>query len=296
MKSYKWYWVAAISCMVAAFLSPLVLSMFSQNEFSPSAGIMGDMIGGLTAPFLSIAGSILVFAALKAQIEANKVVQDQFQIQRQENDKRDWEAKLFKLFDLHLSIVDSFVVHSSSLSLTNIAANYEFSKIVGFEYNSTIERFVKDHSILQKGNVFEHTIDLFDWTMFDGADLLFKTDTSPDWVVKTVLDFFLEGLKGAFYRYYNNCFYIIRMIDSSPFHTEDEKTDLINLYLNHFTYPEIKWLFWVSFQEEYTAVTPILDKYRCFERISRDELTSKGYCLFWEKYTHLRERLEVEPL
>ncbi|MDH4474140.1 MAG: putative phage abortive infection protein [Fluviicola sp.] len=293
MKSYKWYWVAAISCMIAAFLAPLVLSMFFQNEISPSAGIMGDTIGGLTSPFLSIAGSILVFAALKAQIEANKVVQDQFQIQRQENDKRDWEAKLFKLFDLHLSIVDSFVVHTSKIELVNIDANYQFSKIAGFEYNHSITRLLEEYPIMEGGGVFEHTIDLFDWTMFDAARLD-EEDKTPDWIIATTLEFFLEGLKGAFYRYYNNCFYIIRMIDSSPFHNEDEKTDLINLYLNHFTYPEIKWLFWISFQEDYVAFTPVLDKYRCFERISIMDLNSKGYMFFWEKYAHLRERFKVE--
>lgn len=45
-------------------------------------GTIGDTIGGITAPITSLLGSILVFYALKAQIEANRLIQFQFDQQR----------------------------------------------------------------------------------------------------------------------------------------------------------------------------------------------------------------------
>lgn len=40
-------------------------------------GTIGDTIGGITAPFVNLLGAILVFYALKAQVKANELLQDQ---------------------------------------------------------------------------------------------------------------------------------------------------------------------------------------------------------------------------
>jgi hypothetical protein len=47
-------------------------------------GTIGDTIGGITAPITSLIGSILVYFALKAQIDANKLIQDQIESQKAE--------------------------------------------------------------------------------------------------------------------------------------------------------------------------------------------------------------------
>ncbi len=46
-------------------------------------GEIGDTIGGITAPFIGILSSILVYRALKAQIDANKIITAQFKQQKQ---------------------------------------------------------------------------------------------------------------------------------------------------------------------------------------------------------------------
>jgi hypothetical protein len=45
-------------------------------------GTIGDTIGGITAPITGLIGSYLVYMALKAQIEANKIITDQFKEQK----------------------------------------------------------------------------------------------------------------------------------------------------------------------------------------------------------------------
>jgi len=47
------------------------------------SGQIGDTIGGTTAPIVGLIGAILLFLALKAQINANKIIMDQMQEQRE---------------------------------------------------------------------------------------------------------------------------------------------------------------------------------------------------------------------
>lgn len=68
----------------------ILLIIFSPFLFTRSVGIIdftntgqiGDTIGGITAPIASLLGSILVFFALKAQIEANRLIQRQIEDQQ----------------------------------------------------------------------------------------------------------------------------------------------------------------------------------------------------------------------
>lgn len=64
-------------------LSPFLVFLIKYTDLN-TTGQIGDTIGGITAPIANIVGSILVFLALKAQIEANKIIQDQFQTQQKE--------------------------------------------------------------------------------------------------------------------------------------------------------------------------------------------------------------------
>ena len=59
-------------------------SFLTSLNFSET-GQVGDTIGGITAPFLSLIGSYLVYLALKAQINANVLLQKQIDSEREEN-------------------------------------------------------------------------------------------------------------------------------------------------------------------------------------------------------------------
>jgi hypothetical protein len=63
--------------VIIIFLAPWI---FTRNWYLPSfesTGPIGDTIGGITAPFLNLIGATLVFFALKAQVKANQLVQNQ---------------------------------------------------------------------------------------------------------------------------------------------------------------------------------------------------------------------------
>ncbi len=72
-------YVAGIIVVFTIFAPFLFAKLAWGIEFNDETAYVGDTIGGLTAPFLSVAASVLVFAALRAQIQANRIVLKQFE-------------------------------------------------------------------------------------------------------------------------------------------------------------------------------------------------------------------------
>ncbi len=80
--------VLGIGSLLLLF-GPLLLSQpWGLGGFSETAGHVGDAIGGITAPITGLIGSILVYFALKAQIEANEQIQSQIENQEAEAEQQ----------------------------------------------------------------------------------------------------------------------------------------------------------------------------------------------------------------
>lgn len=87
LKNAKWLiGIGIILCIIAPLVATQIAFWESFN-FSQT-GQIGDTIGGITAPIVNIIGAILVFYALKAQIDANRLIQDQFDEQKSEEINR----------------------------------------------------------------------------------------------------------------------------------------------------------------------------------------------------------------
>jgi hypothetical protein len=69
----------------------LLTLILGYNDFNKT-GQIGDTFGGLTAPFLSYFGSVLVYLAFKAQIDANNKITQQF-------DEQNTDQLFFRVFD-----------------------------------------------------------------------------------------------------------------------------------------------------------------------------------------------------
>jgi hypothetical protein len=68
---------------IALVILPIIFTRTFDISFFKDTGTLGDTIGGITAPITGLIGSLLVYWALKAQIEANNLVFDQFKSQKQ---------------------------------------------------------------------------------------------------------------------------------------------------------------------------------------------------------------------
>lgn len=73
--------IGIVFVLFAPYIFTRQLGLISFQE----TGTIGDTIGGITAPITSLIGSILVYFALKAQIDANRLIQGQIETQRAED-------------------------------------------------------------------------------------------------------------------------------------------------------------------------------------------------------------------
>lgn len=75
---------------------------FTTSGYSfAETGELGNTIGGITAPISSLVGSVLVFLALKGQIVANRITQEQIrdqQVEEQRKKEITYVSDLYKYF------------------------------------------------------------------------------------------------------------------------------------------------------------------------------------------------------
>jgi hypothetical protein len=93
-------WLLIFLVVILVFSIPLFvinLSVGGWSDYS-SSGQIGDTIGGITAPIVNLISAFLVFLALKAQIDANNVIQKQIDESREERDVETHSKELNTLF------------------------------------------------------------------------------------------------------------------------------------------------------------------------------------------------------
>lgn len=88
--------------------APFLLTITGLLPFNSSTASIGDTIGGITAPIASLIGSILVFYALKAQIDANKAIQQQIDRQKREEGKQQTLQYIGQQVDIVRKDIESF--------------------------------------------------------------------------------------------------------------------------------------------------------------------------------------------
>ena len=104
-----------LALFLAIMLMPLIFSIKGCESlaFDESTGVIGDTIGGVTAPFINFLAAILVYLALKAQIEANNKIQKHFEIERKEKSERLIFEEVIKELDLIKNRIENFELEDS---------------------------------------------------------------------------------------------------------------------------------------------------------------------------------------
>lgn len=127
---------------VLALISPFILTRsFSRIDFT-NTGQIGDTIGGLTAPILNFLTIILLYLALKEQIDANKIQKDIERTSRDYDIIFDQLANLKKAFDdIQLSVKSG----TTEITYNGTRAIFEYSNILQTSTNITIS--INEYSI-----------------------------------------------------------------------------------------------------------------------------------------------------
>jgi hypothetical protein len=93
---------------IVAFLAPYILTRGLLGVSFAETGQIGDTIGGLTAPFINLLSAILVYLALYAQVEANKLIQDQIADQKLNEIKQKNFANILEMYNQVKTDFDNF--------------------------------------------------------------------------------------------------------------------------------------------------------------------------------------------
>ena len=99
-KNFLWF----LRIFIFIMFLPLIFSIKGCESlvFDQNTGVIGDTIGGITAPFINFFGAILVYLALKEQIKANDLIQKQFDIQ---NKLKNEELLFEKTYDILTNLI-----------------------------------------------------------------------------------------------------------------------------------------------------------------------------------------------
>ncbi|RZL20274.1 MAG: hypothetical protein EOO89_00725 [Pedobacter sp.] len=102
-------WLLIIGFLVI-LTSPILLTIraFTPEFDFSTTGQIGDTIGGITSPFLNLIASFLLFYALKSQVQANKLVQDQIEESKVEKTNNKEAENLNQLYKYLNDSINAF--------------------------------------------------------------------------------------------------------------------------------------------------------------------------------------------
>jgi hypothetical protein len=115
-KTILWIMITGISCIV---ITPFLFTHFGSGiDFTSSnTNNIGGTVGGITAPFTGILGSILIYFALKEQVTANKLIQKQLDEQKLSDEESKVVTYLKQQLDIIIKDIEKFY-HSEKTTNT----------------------------------------------------------------------------------------------------------------------------------------------------------------------------------
>lgn len=97
-----------ITGVIFAIVAPFIFTRDFGGISFKETGPIGDTIGGITAPIVNLIGAVLVFFALHAQIEANKIIQNQIDSQKSDAIKSKNFDNLLRIYAELKKDIESF--------------------------------------------------------------------------------------------------------------------------------------------------------------------------------------------
>ncbi len=117
----------ALGLLIFSIYSPAIFTSQLENSLQnniASEGQLGDKIGGLMNPFISMAAVIVTGLAFYAQIKANKLVQNQFKIQQ-------FEDQFYEMLEIHIETVRSMDISNTITGKKCFTRMFSELKLIG---------------------------------------------------------------------------------------------------------------------------------------------------------------------
>lgn len=303
------------------FLLPVILTSETLSIVSfRDTGQIGDTIGGITSPFLSFFGSILVYLALKAQIVANDKIQTQFDDQKKIDYKQNFENTFFNMLTIHHDIVknidfnthsfyenaDNLQVyisqHNNNLLRSTFPNDKKYNSRDVFKISLDFLRYLIQEDLMLEHQLNRPNEDIIFMRLYDNQlrvrlndfSQIFNSSNitflgiSENTRFQSIYDGIYFKLSTDFGHYFRNLYRIIKMVDEKKFSDnpiEDYKikysyTSIVRAQLSD---DEIVWLFFNCLSDKGSEkFKPLLEKYSILKIINKDNETYNFYTKFYE--------------
>lgn len=286
--SFNYFPYYLIACVIGIFgiFAPFIFTRsWGGISFGTPEGVIGDTIGGITAPFFNLLGSILVYVALRAQIDANKQINDQFIKQEKDNTRRDFENTFFQMLQIHHQIVDTMDLELGEL-MQEVIKDLRTQGYIG-DWDSS--KVPKDLTVTSR-DVFKRTYNFFNELLnrafvmkklrqeaYEAA--LKKTNTNatvtPPQITLKNDNEILEMVYIAIYKkldsdlghYFRNLYRIIKIIEEQDFKEEEKwkvaklKYDYASIVRAQLSDYEVYLLFYNGLIFGKEKFKPLMEKY-----------------------------------
>lgn len=141
--------------ILLTIIVPIIITYLNPKSDLSNIGIIGDAIGGITTPIVSILGAVLIYIALADQINANKLLIDQIEENKKQNviqQDREQVVELYRLFEKN---IDSFTFElqngkDEKLYIGTIAIAYFIDKLIETTEDSHDTNIVKSDYNVQE--------------------------------------------------------------------------------------------------------------------------------------------------
>jgi hypothetical protein len=121
----------SVILLVFAFFAPALFVNNSINGFDfTKSGQIGDTVGGIMNPFITLAGVFLTFLAFYIQFKANKQQKELF---RQELDSNKFESQFYEMLRLHKENVNEINLKLTSDTIADKELVIQNEEVVGRE-------------------------------------------------------------------------------------------------------------------------------------------------------------------
>ncbi|MBY8963677.1 hypothetical protein KJK34_13020 [Flavobacterium sp. D11R37] len=291
---------------IMIFLLPLLFTTTWGAISFDKTGQIGDTIGGVTAPFLSFFGAILVYLALKAQIKANSLIQEQFEEQRQTDYRQNFENTFFNLLSIHHQIIENIDFETIRLIKGNDHLDHYFRNNIVYEdyYNEISEEIIHHsrdvfefgnkflHSLIEDDLIFKNHIPLkyykseselskFNKLLEDIPNIEVEKILISDNIVDSRLNSIYKLVYGRFNadfgHYFRNLYRLIKLIDEKKF-SEDFESDYeikysyTSIIRSQLSDGELGWLFFNCLSEYgSTKFKPLIEKYSLLKNLKKSD-------------------------
>ena len=145
-KTLRYGKITLFAGVILALIAPYFFTRsFGLISFD-NTGQIGDTIGGITAPIVNLMGAVLVYFALFAQVEANRIIQRQIDEQKIDDSERKNFSSLIEIYKSIKEDLDdfTFTADETTGSIDDIFLGKIPRNFITYKGREAIEEFFKD--------------------------------------------------------------------------------------------------------------------------------------------------------